>query len=54
MPGFHPQDHLYLSVVMPAYDSSALEEETGGTEIEVYLWLHSEFKAILGYMRPYL
>lgn len=33
-----------------AYDSTTLELEARGSEVQSYYWIHSEFRASLGYM----
>lgn len=47
-----PAQHT-LGVMAPAHPASTWEEEEV-KEVHGYLWLHRDFKASLGYMRPYL
>ena len=39
-------------MVIHAFNPSAWEAEVGESEVQDHLWLHSEFEATLGYMRP--
>lgn len=43
-----------LSIVVNTYNPITLDVKAGGSEVQRHTWLHKEFEASLGFMRPCL